>query len=129
MNNLQYSQEEFSEILTTIIDEVTTHLNKQITKLREDSNIKGLIRCQQNTGDLKVLLHELVLANIFSAEITYYIDWQIDIQYKQIPKVKLAIHPVTDVDYYPYSVSPKVANYLVKYLIKKNIIPNPWKIS
>ena len=129
MNNLQYSQEEFSEILTTIIDEVTTHLNKQITKLREDSNIKGLIRCQQTTGDLKVLLHELVLANIFSAEITYYIDWQIDIQYKQIPKVKLAIHPVTDVDYYPYSVSPKVANYLVKHLIKKNIIPNPWKIS
>lgn len=129
MNTLQYTQSEFLAILQEIIKKQIQNLNKELSTSKEQLSLANIIQYQHQADNLSTLMSDLALVSSYTEEITYYINWEITINYKQIPNVTLDIHPVTESDYYPTPLSAIFNHYLVKYLIAKGNIPNPWKIS
>lgn len=129
MNTLQYTQAEFAVILHKIIRKQAQNLAKELTAIKGQPSLAQVVQYQRQTIDLATLMNDLSLVSSYSEEITYYITWEITINYKQIPKITLAVHPVTKSDYFPTPLSTTLNHYLVKFLVAKQVIPNPWKIS
>lgn len=128
MNNLQYSMIEFSEVLRKIINQLDARIYHELNDT-EKADCSHLIQNHQRLADLTELIHDLILVISQTSEVTYYVNWRISIGHKQIPEIQLSIHPISENDYYPFTLSTTLNHYLLKQLLRTHIIPNPWEIS
>ena len=129
MNTLQYTQVEFALVLHQIARQQVQSLAKELATTKSQPSLAQVVRYQRQASDLATLMNDLSLVSSYSEEITYYIAWEIMINYKQIPQVTLVVHPVTEGDHFPVPLSTTLNHYLIKYLIARRVIPDPWKIS
>lgn len=129
MNTLQYTQAEFALVLHKITRQQAQDLDKGLAAIKSQPSLAQVVRYQRQAGDLATLMNDLSLVCSYSEEITYYIAWEIMINYKQIPQVALVVHPVSESDHFPVPLSTTLNHYLIKYLIAKRVIPNPWEIG
>ncbi|WP_242362576.1 hypothetical protein [Limosilactobacillus antri] len=129
MNTLQYTQTEFTQLLNSIIAELLQKIKSELVNTKEEPALGQVIQSQCQAEDLAHLVKDLTLVCSYSIEVTYYVTWQITINYKQIPSIHLTVHPITENSYYSTPLSMTLNHYLTKHLLNTGVIPNPWTIS